>query len=167
MRSVLSVVRNRLRERANQDLTTYRELQAKLAGVPRYRPGFVTAGNWQLHYPDAASLLSAFDVVVEHHFDESRLLREYWLESAEKMGRSDAYWTHHWEHDDIEKPELQLAGAEQRLSEWRREHVDECRVSEGMCEDELALVRDVSFYQQYLIERTRPRNYDQFGLVKR
>ena len=112
-------------------------------------------------------LTPAFDVVVEHHFDESRLLREYWLESAEKMGRSDAYWTHHWEHDDIEKPELQLAGAEQRLSEWRREHVDECRVSEGMCEDELALVRDVSFYQQYLIERTRPRNYDQFGLVKR
>jgi len=70
MRSVLSVVRNRLRERANQDLTTYRELQAKLAGVPRYRPGFVTAGNWQLHYPDAASLLSAFDVVVVKRWND-------------------------------------------------------------------------------------------------
>ena len=70
MRRVLSVVKNKLRERANQDLVTYRELQAKLAGVPRYQPGFVTAGNWQLHYLDAASLLSAFDVVVVKRWND-------------------------------------------------------------------------------------------------
>lgn len=70
MRNVLSVVRNRLRERANQDLATYRELAGKLAGVPRYQPGFITAGNWQLHYLDATSLLSAFDVVVVKRWND-------------------------------------------------------------------------------------------------
>ena len=70
MRNVLSVVRNRLRERANQDLATYRELETKLAGVPRYQPGFITAGNWQLHYLDATSLLSAFDVVVVKRWND-------------------------------------------------------------------------------------------------
>ena len=70
MRRVLSVVRNRLRERANQDLATYRELETKLAGVPRYQPGFITAGNWQLHYLDATSLLSAFDVVVVKRWND-------------------------------------------------------------------------------------------------
>ena len=70
MRKVLSLVKNKLRERANQDLVTYRELQAKLAGVPRYKPGFVSAGNWQLHYLDATSLLSAFDVVVVKRWND-------------------------------------------------------------------------------------------------
>ena len=70
MRNVLSVVKNRLRERANQDLVIYRELQTKLAGVPRYQPGFVSAGNWQLHYLDATSLLSAFDVVVVKRWND-------------------------------------------------------------------------------------------------
>jgi FkbM family methyltransferase len=70
MRTVLSLVKSRLRERANQDLVTYRELQAKLAGVPRYQPGFVTAANWQLHYLDARSLLSAFDVIVVKRWND-------------------------------------------------------------------------------------------------
>lgn len=42
----------------------------KLAGVPRYQPGFVTTGDWQLNYLDAASLLSAFDVVVVKRWND-------------------------------------------------------------------------------------------------
>src|SRR5687767_15025787 len=72
MRRVLSLVKSRLRERSNQDLVTYRELQGKLAGIPRYQAGFVTAGSWQLHYLDAASLLSAFDVVVVKRWNDFR-----------------------------------------------------------------------------------------------
>jgi len=45
-------------------------LETKLAGVPRYQPGFITAGNWQLHYLDATSLLSAFDVVVVKRWND-------------------------------------------------------------------------------------------------
>ena len=70
MRKVLSLVKTRLRERSNQDLVTYRQLQLKLAGVPRYQPGIVTAGNWQLHYLDATSLLSAFDAVVVKRWND-------------------------------------------------------------------------------------------------
>ena len=70
MRKVLSLVKTRLRERSNQDLVTYRQLQVKLAGVPRYQPGIVTAGSWHLHYLDAASLLSAFDVVVVKRWND-------------------------------------------------------------------------------------------------
>jgi FkbM family methyltransferase len=72
MRSVLSLVKSRLRERSNQDLVTYRELQGKLAGMPRYQAGFVIAGSWQLHYLDGASLLSAFDVVVVKRWNDFR-----------------------------------------------------------------------------------------------
>ena len=70
MRKVLSLVKTRLRERSNHDLVTYRQLQVKLAGVPRYQPGVVTAGSWQLHYLDATSLLSAFDVVVVKRWND-------------------------------------------------------------------------------------------------
>ena len=72
MRKVLSLVKTRLRERSNQDLVTYRHLQVKLAGVPRYQPGVVTAGNWHLNYLDATSLLSAFDVVVVKRWNDFR-----------------------------------------------------------------------------------------------
>lgn len=52
--------------------STFRELQRKLAGVPRYQTGFVSAGSWQLHYLDATSLLSAFDVVVVKRWNDFR-----------------------------------------------------------------------------------------------
>jgi len=76
MRRVLSLVKSRLRRPANQDLATYRQLQAKLAGLPRYQPGFVTAGNWQLKYLDACSLLSAFDVVVVKRWNDFPCIRK-------------------------------------------------------------------------------------------
>ena len=70
MRRVLSLVKTRFRGRSNQDVFTYRQLQAKLARVPRYKPGFVTAGRWKLNYLDATSLLSAFDVVVVKRWND-------------------------------------------------------------------------------------------------
>lgn len=69
MRKVLSLVKTRLRP-SNRDVVTYRQLQARLAGVPRYRPGFVAGGNWQLHYLDATSLLSAFDAIVVKRWND-------------------------------------------------------------------------------------------------
>jgi FkbM family methyltransferase len=70
MKKVLSLVKSRLRRPSNQDLATYRQLQAKLAAIPRYQPGFVSAGEWQLKYLDATSLLSAFDVVVVKRWND-------------------------------------------------------------------------------------------------
>ena len=69
MKKVLTLVKTRLRP-SNRDVVTYRQLQARLAGVPRYQPGFVAAGNWQLHYLDATSLLSAFDAIVVKRWND-------------------------------------------------------------------------------------------------
>jgi FkbM family methyltransferase len=70
MKNVLSLIKTRLQKSSNQDVVTYRQLQAKLAGVPRYQPGYVCAGNWRLSYLDATSLLSAFDVVVVKRWND-------------------------------------------------------------------------------------------------
>ena len=112
-------------------------------------------------------LTAAFDVVVEHHFDSSRLLRKHFLKSAEKLGRSDAYWAYHWEHENVEEPELHLESSRRRLSEWRLGQGEEHAGRDAVVEQEMALVQDVFFYHQYLIEKTRPRNYDKHGLVKK
>jgi glycosyltransferase involved in cell wall biosynthesis len=111
-------------------------------------------------------IVSAFDVTVEHHFDESRLLRENFLDTAAKMGRSSAYWAHHWEHEEVRRPRLKLARARLRLAKWRWQRGAECQSPEGMPEWEMWLVKDVHFHRQYLSERLRPRNYERHGLVK-
>ena len=111
-------------------------------------------------------IVSAFDVTVEHHFDESRLLRANFLDTAGKMGRSSAYWAHHWEHEEVRRPRLALALAQLRLAKWRAQRRRETLGAEGMPEWEMVLVKQVNFQQQYLVERARPRNYERRGLVK-
>jgi hypothetical protein len=111
-------------------------------------------------------IVSAFDVTVEHHFDESRLLRESFLDTARRMGRSSAYLAHHWEHEEVGHPRLQLALARLRLAKWRRQRRGEFRGPEGMPEWEMVLLKQFYFYRHYLVERRRPRNYERHGLVK-
>lgn len=111
-------------------------------------------------------IVSAFGVMVEHHFDESRLLRANFLDTARKMGRSSAYWAHHWEHAEVRRPHLELALARLRLAKWRLQRRRECRGAEGMPEWEMVLLKQAHFYRHYLMERRRPRNYERHGLVK-
>lgn len=111
-------------------------------------------------------IVSAFDVTVEHHFDESRLTRANFLDTAAKMGRSSAYWAHHWEHEGVRRPRVELARARLRLAKWRWQRGHEGRGPEGMPEWEMVLLKQVHFYRQYLSERGRPRNYERHGLVK-
>ncbi|HEX8187467.1 MAG TPA: glycosyltransferase [Pyrinomonadaceae bacterium] len=111
-------------------------------------------------------IASAFGVTVEHHFDESRLGRESFLDTVRKMGRSSAYWAYHWEHEEVRRPRVELALARLRLAKWRVQRGRECRGPEGMPEWEMVLLKRVHFYRQYLRERVRPRNYERHGLVK-
>jgi glycosyltransferase involved in cell wall biosynthesis len=111
-------------------------------------------------------IVSAFGVTIEHHFDESRLLRASFLDIAQKMGRSSAYRAHHWEHTDVRHPRLELILAQLRLAKWRWQRRREYSEAEGMPEWEMVLLKEVHFYRQYLVERRRPRNYDKKGLVK-
>jgi len=111
-------------------------------------------------------IVSAFDVVVEHHFDESRLLRSSFFDSARKMGRSSAYLAHHWEHQTISHPLLRLALWRLRLIKWGWQRRRERMGAEGMPEWEVMMLWKYYFYRYYLTEHKRPRNYDKHGLVK-
>jgi glucosyl-dolichyl phosphate glucuronosyltransferase len=109
---------------------------------------------------------SALGVTVEHHFDESRLLRASFLDSARKMGRSRAYWSYHWEHRELPSPQRELALARLRLAKWRAWRWREWRGAEGMPDWEMALLEQTHFLRHYLAERKRPRKYTRRGLVK-
>ena len=109
---------------------------------------------------------AALGVTVEHHFDESRLSRASFLDSARKLGRSRAYWSHHWEHREVPGPRRALALARLRLAKWRARRWREWRGGEGMPDWEMALLEESHFLRHYLTERKRPRNYARRGLVK-
>jgi glycosyltransferase involved in cell wall biosynthesis len=109
---------------------------------------------------------TAFDVVVEHHFDEARLQRSSFLEIARKKGRSEAYVEYHWKHRTIGRPYWQLLKCYWRLARWRLRRWGTYRQEAIPQKEELDLVSDIHFHYQYLAERKRPRLYEPFGLVK-
>lgn len=112
-------------------------------------------------------IAGALDVQVEHHFEESRLLRQSFRASAEKFGRTSAYFKYHWEHASIRFPALRLIKHHLELALWRALHWPEWHTAEGMPVREMEMLEEIAFYRQYLIERRRPRSYDHCGLVKK
>jgi glycosyltransferase involved in cell wall biosynthesis len=108
----------------------------------------------------------AGDVVCEHRFDPSRLKRQVLLEHARKQGRSLAYVAHHWEHAETPMARAQWAKASLRLALWRWRRRGDL-AGEGTPDWEMKLLSDVAFYEQYLREKKRARNYALHGLVKR
>lgn len=111
-------------------------------------------------------IASALNVVLEHHFDESRLLRSSFLDTARKFGRTQAYTYYHWEHNVIPLPHLRMNKRILQLALQVIARPKASRNSEGISPGEAELQRQFHFYKQYLVERKRPRNYEEFGLVK-
>jgi glycosyltransferase involved in cell wall biosynthesis len=110
------------------------------------------------------------DVAVEHHFDEGRLCARQFADLARRMGRSDAYVLHHWEHGAVRHPRACLARAALGLA-WRRvryagrwDRADDDGGGPLLCR--LRSAKRVAFLRQYLRERHRPRNYAERGLAK-
>ncbi len=64
MKRTLWGVRERLGARPNPDLVALSRLKATLAKVPRYTPGRVSVGGWDLRYIDSAALVGNFETVV-------------------------------------------------------------------------------------------------------
>ena len=106
---------------------------------------------------------SALDVIVEHHFDPSRLTRAAFLDMARKQGRSKAYVAHHWDHVVLTFPMLRLAKVQIGIGTHRRPRAPQ---DEGPTLREMQRETYLGFVQQYLNERRRPRNYALHGLVK-
>lgn len=105
------------------------------------------------------------DVWVEHHFEERRLLRGAWLESARGRARSHAYRGHHWEHWRSRSVRLRLAHAGGRLLAWRMRNRFRPN-AEGAPLRELELEFQFNLYRAHLRESRRVRNYAYRGLVK-
>ena len=110
--------------------------------------------------------VAAFDAAVEHHFDESRLLREGFRDRLAKAGKMFAYIDYHWEHRIIPYARLRLMKAVLRLAYLRFRKRQEIKAVEGMPVWEMMALSGMHFYKQYLIERKRPPNYEKHGLVK-
>ena len=105
------------------------------------------------------------DLVIEHHFDPSRLTRESWLSAAEKRGASHAYVGHHWEHWACRFGKLKLFKASRQLAAWRAGNPGKME-AEGCAEEELDLICHHAMIRNHLMLHSQKRKYDFHGLVK-
>ena len=108
---------------------------------------------------------SAFDSIVIHHFQANRLGQREWDLSAEKLGRVDAYLSHHWEHETWPHPRRILFLAFLKLTIRRAKSIFQRKTAQTL-ESLLKAARHYHATVHYLTEHQRPRNYERHGLVK-
>lgn len=145
-----------------------------LVKVPRFDPelgagasGFGEESLFSRQILEAGfSIGYAEKAVVEHHFDERRLSRNFWLDNEKNRGKGKAFIAHHWEHAIIEKPFFEYLKYSLRLWNWRLKHPRRILKIDGCSLTEMGLVGKVAFMKQYMRERHKPRKYDYHGLVK-
>lgn len=109
-------------------------------------------------------LKAKYDSEVEHHFQESRLLRSSFEDAAAKRGRSAAYLEYHWEHRDVSFLPLRFVKSRLVLLHWRARKWRERGSREGLPVEEMNALWSVFFYRQFALERKRPRLYEKRGL---
>jgi len=120
--------------------------------------------TWQL-LAAGYKLAGALDIVVEHHFDPSRLTRTGMIDLARKMGRSHAFTFHHWDH---QRSRLALPW----LVLWHLSRLW-VRCSERMGKDADSVVsirllraeENLAFYREYIAQRKRRHKYPLRGLA--
>ena len=107
------------------------------------------------------------DVVVEHHCSQDRLARACFLDSAARGGRTRAYLAYHWRHSTVFAPRLRALKAAVKLRMLRTRRKSEITGVEGAPVWEMTQILYYQFFTHYLVERARPRNYEDHGLIKR
>ncbi len=100
-------------------------------------------------------IVGRLDVAVEHWPQESRLSRSAYLQSAKKMGQSEADIFAHWKKKRISSPKLHagITLLSLKLMCLRVWHVRQCSAAEGAPEWELRLLRTISKAKRLLIEQ--------------
>jgi GT2 family glycosyltransferase len=106
------------------------------------------------------------EATVEHHFDDQRLRRGQWIDTARRMGWVDAYLAHHWEHSVWSRPAIHALVARLRLAAWRARFSKHAFAMEYVPERLLQATRHCHARLRYLRERRRPRNYARHGLAR-
>lgn len=145
-----------------------------LAKVPQFDPelgagasGFSEESLFSMQLLEAGfSIGYAEKAVVEHHFEPRRLLRMEWLKGEQKRGSGYAYIAYHWEHKNLDVTFTQYIRIVFRLLRWRMTHKKEMNVLEGCSFEEMKLVRKISYYKRYQIEKKKLMKYHFHGLNK-
>jgi glycosyltransferase involved in cell wall biosynthesis len=126
-----------------------------------------TLFSWQL-LAAGYHLVSAFDVMVEHYLDLSRLTNVGAIDVARKMGRSHAFVFHHWEHkrSRLAFPHLIVSHLRRRWMQCTGQYQgnDTVGVVSGAV---LRLEHDLAFYREYLAQRRRQYKYPPRSLASR
>ena len=104
--------------------------------------------------------------VIEHHFDVSRLSREAFASRAKGEGRSKAYLDYHWNHQPLNHPHLSRLRSQIKYELQKIGLAHKWAHSEGMPTWEINQLVWISYFDQYLAESNRPRNYEKRGLRK-
>lgn len=138
--------------------------------IPKFDPelgagqlglGEETLFTWQMQAAQC-TIVTAFDVVVEHHPDTARLSRVSFCQMAEKAGRSEGYINYHW-HGRTDWGLMELVAGlvyyRTKLGWWRvrRSLVDQVGSKRSMAEFEL--MKRYHRVCQHLIERRRSPKY--------
>jgi hypothetical protein len=120
---------------------------------------------WQL-LKAGYRLQPAFDVAIEHHFGTDRLSAKSFVNLARKMGQSRAYVRHHWAHDPVSFPRLQVLRYGLDLVVWSLLFPAEARRLTPPSPHRLYTLFRLELARHYLRERRRQRNYTRHGLRK-
>ncbi len=109
------------------------------------------------------TVVAAPDMVVDHHFDPSRLERQAFVSHLEKLGRSMAYIKYHWRHEEhpfqesLLRTRLRIAVLQAKYALKKLVHRSSFR--QELPTWESYYVREIAFLRQSLIERRRLRTY--------
>lgn len=110
---------------------------------------------------------TAFDVVVNHHPDPSRLTRDAWDAAAKKSGRAGAYRSYHWRHRQYSLPALLAGWVYYSIRAWWKKAMGQFYGEAPMSVEELHLRRKKYRVRQHLRECGRVPKYEKHGLVKK
>jgi glycosyltransferase involved in cell wall biosynthesis len=116
---------------------------------------------------------SAFDVVVEHHCDPSRLTRSSLIKMNEKLGRSNGYVAYHWHHSvptnahisfGVDVGMLFLRLQRERLKQVMLNIAGTVKSQAPTPPHEQHLIRRSYYRLQIVIEMGSCRHYEMHGL---
>ena len=109
----------------------------------------------------------AKDAIVEHHFDENRLLRKHWIDTEKKRAFGKAYISHHWEHKNFDNLFFKYLQRLYWLFLWRLSHTGLILQKEGCSIEEINLIKSISYHKKLIVESKKPYKYDFRGLKKK
>jgi len=109
-------------------------------------------------------LVGALDVVVEHHFDLSRLTKNRLIAVARNMGRTQAFLSHHWDHQVVRRSVRKFIRTKLQQLWARRFALIGERTDTPAFVHALKMEQEHAYYAEYFVQRKRPFKYSLRGL---